>query len=66
VWSYLMTSHDQLNKLYDLDKAEEFGKDTKAADHKQFAVERLTAGATMLRTMWWTAWVKSGEGSPAR
>jgi hypothetical protein len=63
VMSYLMTSHSLLNQLYDLDKAEEFGKDTKGADHKQFAVDRLAAGATMLRTLWWTAWVKSGAGT---
>lgn len=61
VMQYLMTTRSHLNELYDLDRAEPFGPDTKAADHKQFAVTRLVAGADMLRALWWTAWVKSGE-----
>jgi len=36
---------------------------------KAFAAQRLAAGATLLRDLWWSAWVKSGErlqrrGSP--
>jgi hypothetical protein len=45
--------------LYTLDKAEPFGPDTKGAEHKQFTTERLAAGATMLRDLWWTAYVTS-------
>jgi hypothetical protein len=58
---YLTATRSHLDELYMLDKAEPFGRDTKAADHKKFAVDRLVAGADMLRAMWWTAWVKSGE-----
>jgi hypothetical protein len=43
-----------------LDKIEAFGPDTKSAEHKQFTAERLAAGATMLRDIWWTAYVTSG------
>jgi hypothetical protein len=61
VMQYLTATRSHLDELYMLDKAEPFGRDTKAADHKKFAVDRLVAGADMLRAMWWTAWVKSGE-----
>jgi hypothetical protein len=61
VIQYLMDTRSHLDELYTLDKAEPFGPDTKGAAHKQFAVARLVAGSDMLRAMWWTAWVKSGE-----
>lgn len=60
VWSYLQTSHGQLDRLYSLDKTEAFGPDTKGAEHRRFTAERLAAGATMLRDLWWTAYATSG------
>jgi hypothetical protein len=59
IWSYLQTTFGQLDRLYSLDKIEPFGRDTKGAEHKQFTAERLAAGATMLRDLWWTAYVTS-------
>ena len=59
VWSYLQTSFGQLDRLYSLDKIEPFGPETKGAAHKQFTAERLAAAATMLRDIWWTAYVTS-------
>jgi hypothetical protein len=59
IWSYLQTSFSNLDRLYSLDKTEPFGPDTKGADHRRFTAERLAAGATMLRDLWWTAWVTS-------
>ena len=59
-WQYLQASFSQLDRLYSLDKVEAFGPDTKSAEHKQFTAERLAAGATMLRDIWWTAYVTSG------
>jgi hypothetical protein len=66
VGAYLERSHRQLERLYELDKREAFGPTTRGADHKRFAVERLAAGATMLRDVWWTAWVASAETAPTR
>ena len=60
IWTYLRTSFGQLDRLYALDKIEPFGAQTQGADHKKFTAERLAAGATMLRDLWWTAWVTSG------
>jgi hypothetical protein len=60
IWSYLRTSLSHLDRLYELDKVEPFGPQTQGAEHKKFTAERLAAGATMLRDLWWTAWVTSG------
>jgi hypothetical protein len=59
ILSYLNASLGNLDRLYSLDRVEPFGPDTKSADHKQFTVERLAAGATMLRDLWYTAYVTS-------
>lgn len=58
-WSYLNTTFGHLDRLYSLDKIEAFGPDTKGAEHRQFTAERLAAGATMLRDLWWTAYITS-------
>lgn len=58
---YLRTTHDQLNRLYQLDKSEKFGEATVSPAHKEFTVERLAAGTNMLRDLWWTAWLDSGK-----
>jgi hypothetical protein len=63
---YLNTTHGLLDALYDLDKKEAFDDRTQSADHKRFVAERLGAGATMLRDLWWTAWVTSSQGAPPR
>lgn len=59
VHAFLGRSHAQLERLYELDKAERFDAKTMGAEHRRFAVERLAAGATMLRDVWWTAWTAS-------
>ncbi len=61
VWSYVADTHTLVERLYDLDEAESFGPETTGADHHAFAVDRLAAGAAMLRDLWWTAWVSSAE-----
>jgi hypothetical protein len=59
--AYFMATHAEVERLYQLDKASPF----QGAEHKAFAVTRLAAGATMLRDLWWTAWVTSGsEATP--
>jgi hypothetical protein len=58
-------SHAKLEELYILDKREQFSATNNSADHKKFAVERLAAGAEMLRDLWWTAWITSAPTAPA-
>lgn len=57
--AYLKHSNSLVERLYQLDKQAKFDKTTTAPENKQFAIERLVAGAEMLRALWWTAWVKS-------
>ncbi|HLA64088.1 MAG TPA: hypothetical protein VK610_06650, partial [Rhodothermales bacterium] len=59
IWGYLTDTHALVGELYRLDQAEPFGEATTGAAHRAFAVGRLAAGATMLRDLWWTAWVSS-------
>lgn len=59
IWQYVQHSHGQLERLYELDKRNPFNARTTAPENKQFATERLAAGAEMLRDLWWTAWVTS-------
>lgn len=61
VLAHIRASNAAVNRLYDLDKREPFGANTMSAEHKAFAVARLSAGVEMLRSLWWTAWMRSGE-----
>ncbi len=58
---YITVSNSQIEPLYQLDKAHPFDASTTAPENKAFTVERLAAGATMLRNIWWTAWVTSAK-----
>ena len=60
VLNYLRQSHDRLSELYRIEQSAPFRATTTTTRHKQFAIERLSAGVHMLRDIWWTAWVKSG------
>ena len=60
---YLRHSNSLVEKTYQLDKAGAFtGAGT--AEGKAFAEERLAAGATELRDMIYSAWVKSADPVP--
>lgn len=59
--AYLHEGNAQVERLYQIDKAHPFDATTTAAENKAFVVERLTAGAKMLRDLWWTAWVTSAN-----
>jgi hypothetical protein len=60
VMAHVRGTHEQVETLYRLDK--QFGFDPKGAarpETRDFAAERLAAGAEMLRTLWWSAWQES-------
>lgn len=57
--AYIKNSNSLVERLYQLDKQAKFDKTTTAPENKQFAIDRLVAGAEMLRALWWTAWMKS-------
>lgn len=54
-------AHGELERLYRLEKQEPFGPDTRSRSHAAFAVERLADGASVLRSLWYTAWIDSGR-----
>jgi len=60
VQAYLRRSNGELTRLYDLEKTSSFTAANADPAHVRFAAERLADGATMLRDLWWTAWVTSG------
>ncbi len=61
--AYLRHSHTLVEKTYQLEKAGGF-QVAGSAESRQFAEERLAAGATMLRDMIYTAWVQSAAPPP--
>lgn len=61
--TYLQHTHTLVEKTYQVEKADGFA-DTGTPEGKAFAEERLAAGATELRDMIYTAWVKSAEPVP--
>jgi hypothetical protein len=65
VIDHLLRSHSRLERLYELDQIEAFGRTTTGQQHRDFAVERLAAGANMLRDLWWSAWLESAPQEPA-
>ncbi len=66
IMAYFMNTHADVERLYQLDKTSPFNAQQDGAEHKAFAVTRLAAGATMLRDLWWTAWVTSAaDTTPA-
>jgi len=66
ITAYFMQTHGELERLYQLDKASPFSGEQQGVEHKAFAVRRLAAGATMLRDLWWTAWITSGDVDRSR
>jgi len=60
VWAYIDESNDLVVRLYELEDAVGFDAANPHPDATAFALERLTAGAEMLRRVWYTAWVNSG------
>jgi hypothetical protein len=61
VLQHIRGSNAALGRLYDLEKEQPYGADNNSRAHKAFAVERLSIGVEMLRALWWTAWVQSGQ-----
>jgi S1/P1 Nuclease len=61
--AYLHQTGSLVEKTYQLDKAHAFDG-TGTPEGKQFAAERLAAGASMLRNLMVAAWVKSAEPVP--
>jgi hypothetical protein len=57
VLAYLRVTFATVPELYSIERDDGFDPGTPASDRaKEFAAERLAAGAEMLATLWWSAW----------
>ncbi len=61
---YLRDSHQLVETAYQLEKEGGFDGEGTAVS-RDFIRHRLAAGATMLRDLWYSAWVQSGQASDA-
>ncbi len=62
IWAHVRESNATVERQYQLEQIHGFDPD--APPHpelKEFVARRLTAGAEMLRALWWSAWVESQE-----
>lgn len=60
VLDYLWATHEEVERLYALDRDVGFEPFTRAdPEAEAFAAERLGAGASMLAELWWWAWLES-------
>jgi hypothetical protein len=63
VWAHtlerLRESHAQVDRCYELDKADAFTKPTE--ESRKFILERCRVGAQFTMDLWYTAWVRSAK-----
>ncbi len=59
IWSYIRDTHDQVIPMYELEKEFGFDPEHPMPQTTEFVTQRMAAGATMLRALWYTAWVES-------
>jgi hypothetical protein len=64
VLDYLRSSNAHVVELYEIDLRSPFSETNTVEENRLFAAQRLAAGAEMLRDLWWTAWVTSGDAGP--
>jgi hypothetical protein len=60
IWDHVMASNACVERQYELEQMYGFDPDAPAPEELRiFVTHRLTAGAEMLRALWWSAWVES-------
>jgi hypothetical protein len=65
IWVHVRASNATVERQYELELEHGFDPDGPAdLEVTDFVVQRLTAGAEMLRALWWSAWIES-EGLAA-
>lgn len=61
IMQYIQATHRHVVTLYELEKEHGFSPDRAEPATEAFAIERLAEGASMLRDVWYAAWVNSGR-----
>lgn len=60
IWEHVKASNASVERQYELEQEYGFNPNAPAPEElRNFVAERLTAGAEMLRALWWSAWVES-------
>lgn len=59
ILDFIRASYGLVHRLYELERDFGFSAERVAPQTRAFAVERLAAGAEMLRALWWSAWRQS-------
>jgi len=60
IWVQVRASNAQVERMYELELEHGFDPDAPPAPEvTEFVVQRLAAGAEMLRALWWSAWIQS-------
>jgi len=66
VKTYLIQSFSEIEPMYELQKSGEFNPNAPRAKGTDFIASQLARAATMLSSLWYTAWIESGEPVPQR
>jgi len=61
VKEHLSRTFGEMEPLYEMEKAGEFNPQSPRVKGTQFIENQVARGATMLGSLWYTAWVESGE-----
>ena len=64
VKGHLALTFTQMELMYELEKGGEFNPQSPRGKGTQFIEGQLARAATMLGSLWYTAWVESGESTP--
>jgi hypothetical protein len=66
--TFIRQSYGLVESVYRLDKAGDFSvfRNPPSQEGKTFAAERLAAGASLLRDLWWSTWRNSAKKPPRR
>lgn len=60
IYDEIQRSHSQVGNLYELEKLKKFGPDDDDPRARAFAATRLADAASVLRDLWYTAYITSG------
>jgi hypothetical protein len=66
VKEYLRVSFSEIGPMYELEKTGEFNPENPRTKGTDFIVAQLARAGTMLGSLWYTAWLESGEPLPPR
>lgn len=61
---YIAATNTHVEQVYIWDKQAPWGSGKEPAEAKPFTAARLADGARMLRDVWYTAWIRSGQPVP--